>query len=68
MLITPSCSVIQGLMETDMYRVIRTQCLSDDHAQYFIYQTLHALKALHLADVIHRDLKPSNPRAPRRDS
>ncbi|KAG1865748.1 kinase-like domain-containing protein [Suillus tomentosus] len=34
--------------------------LSDDHAQYFIYQTLRALKALHFADVIHRDLKPSN--------
>ena len=45
-------------METDMHRVIRTQDLSDDHAQYFIYQTLRALKALHSADVIHRDLTP----------
>jgi serine/threonine protein kinase len=43
-----------------MHRVIRTQDLSDDHAQYFIYQNLRALKALHSADVIHRDLKPSN--------
>ena len=25
-------------METDMHRVIRTQELSDDHCQYFIYQ------------------------------
>ena len=28
---------IQELMETDMHRVIRTQDLSDDHCQYFIY-------------------------------
>jgi mitogen-activated protein kinase 1/3 len=47
-------------METDMHRVIRTQDLSDDHCQYFIYQTLRALKALHSANVLHRDLKPSN--------
>ncbi|KJA21464.1 hypothetical protein HYPSUDRAFT_42114 [Hypholoma sublateritium FD-334 SS-4] len=47
-------------METDLHRVIRTQELSDDHCQYFIYQTLRALKALHSADVLHRDLKPSN--------
>ncbi|KAI6043956.1 CMGC/MAPK protein kinase [Pisolithus marmoratus] len=33
--------LIQELMETDMHRVIRTQDLSDDHAQYF---------ALHSAD------------------
>ncbi|KNZ62206.1 CMGC/MAPK protein kinase [Puccinia sorghi] len=52
--------IIQELMETDMHRVIRTQVFSDDHCQYFIYQTLRALKALHSADVIHRDLKPSN--------
>lgn len=52
--------LIQELMETDLHRVIRTQDLSDDHAQYFTYQTLRALKAMHSADVIHRDLKPSN--------
>jgi mitogen-activated protein kinase 1/3 len=40
--------------------VIRTQELSDDHCQYFIYQTVRGLKALHTADVLHRDLKPSN--------
>lgn len=42
------------------HRVIRTQELSDDHCQYFIYQTVRGLKALHTADVLHRDLKPSN--------
>ena len=47
-------------METDMHRVIRTHSLSDDHAQYFICQTLRLLKTLHSADMIHRDLKPSN--------
>ncbi|KAL7416376.1 mitogen activated protein kinase-like protein [Mrakia frigida] len=52
--------LIQELMETDMHRVIRTQELSDDHCQYFIYQTLRGLKALHTANVLHRDLKPSN--------
>lgn len=52
--------LIQELMETDMHRVIRTQNLSDDHCQYFIYQTLRALKYMHSANVLHRDLKPSN--------
>lgn len=52
--------LIQELMETDLHRVIRTQELSDDHAQYFTYQILRALKPMHCADVIHRDLKPSN--------
>jgi len=52
--------LIQELMETDMHRVIRTQELSDDHCQYFIYQTLRALKCMHSANVLHRDLKPSN--------
>jgi mitogen-activated protein kinase 1/3 len=52
--------LIQELMETDLHRVIRSQKLSDNHCQYFIYQTLRALKALHSANVLHRDLKPSN--------
>lgn len=35
--------------ETDLHRVIRSQELSDDHCQYFLYQTLRGLKALHSA-------------------
>ncbi|KAF7303312.1 Mitogen-activated protein kinase [Mycena kentingensis (nom. inval.)] len=51
---------IQELMQTDLHRVIRTQNLTDDHCQYFIYQTLRALKSIHSADIVHRDLKPAN--------
>lgn len=52
--------LVQELMETDLNKVIRLQQLLDDHVQYFLYQTLRALKALHLARVLHRDLKPLN--------
>lgn len=52
--------IIQELMQTDLHRVIATQPLIDDHIQYFIYQTLRAVKTLHGSNVIHRDLKPSN--------
>ncbi|BAO38499.1 mitogen-activated protein kinase FUS3 [Kluyveromyces marxianus DMKU3-1042] len=52
--------IIQELMQTDLHRVIATQELSEDHVQYFMYQTLRALKMLHGSNVIHRDLKPSN--------
>jgi mitogen-activated protein kinase 1/3 len=47
-------------MQTDLHRVIRTQTLSDDHCQYFVYQILRALKTIHSADIVHRDLKPAN--------
>lgn len=52
--------IIQDLMGTDLYQVIRSQQLSPDHCQYFTYQILRALKAIHSANVMHRDLKPSN--------
>ncbi|KAF7347725.1 Mitogen-activated protein kinase [Mycena venus] len=51
---------IQELMQTYLHRVIRTQHLTDDHCQYFVYQTLRALKSIHSADIVHRDLKPAN--------
>ncbi|SCU80598.1 LAMI_0B03092g1_1 [Lachancea mirantina] len=54
--------LVQELMETDLNKVISGggASLSDDHIQYFTYQLLRALKAIHSAKVIHRDLKPSN--------
>ncbi|KAJ6597316.1 CMGC/MAPK protein kinase [Mycena sp. CBHHK59/15] len=51
---------VQELMQTDLHRVIHTQHLTDHHCQYFVYQTLRALKSIHGAGIIHRDLKPAN--------
>ncbi|KAJ7706041.1 CMGC/MAPK protein kinase [Mycena rosella] len=43
---------------TEIY--FRTQHLTDDHCQYFVYQTLRTLKSIHSTDIVHRDLKPAN--------
>ena len=43
-----------------MYKLLKTQHLSNDHICYFLYQILRALKYIHSANVLHRDLKPSN--------
>ena len=53
--------LITDCLETDLYSILKSkQPLSDEHAQYFIYQILRALKYLHSAGAVHRDIKPSN--------
>ncbi|KAJ1728546.1 mitogen activated protein kinase [Coemansia biformis] len=52
--------IVQELLDIDLHRIIKTQPLSEEHVQYFLYQILRALKSIHSCNVLHRDLKPAN--------
>ncbi|KAJ1734681.1 mitogen activated protein kinase [Coemansia sp. Benny D160-2] len=52
--------IVQELLDIDLHRIIKTQTLSEEHVQYFLYQILRALKYIHSCNVLHRDLKPAN--------
>ena len=52
--------LVQTLMECDLYKLLKSQKLSDDHICYFTYQILRGVKYIHSSNVLHRDLKPPN--------
>lgn len=54
--------LVTELMRTDLAQVIADQRIeiSKEHIQFFMYNILLGLHALHAAGVVHRDLHPGN--------
>jgi serine/threonine protein kinase len=53
--------IVMECMSQDMAKFVRSKNpLDDPGVQFFMYQMLCGLYAIHSANVIHRDLKPSN--------
>jgi mitogen-activated protein kinase 15 len=52
--------ILFEFMDIDLYALIRSNLLKEQHKRYVVYQLARALHYMHSADLIHRDIKPSN--------
>lgn len=53
--------IVTELMSTDLQKILYSKTkLSEEQAQYLVYQLLAGMNYINSASVLHRDLKPSN--------